>query len=547
MGIVLRQDQFDLKSAIYGRWNSGVRHVLGVLPTGGGKSVIVSDIVLDTHRMGLKQTVIAHRKELVSQMSLHVARREIAHAILAPPNVISEIRALHREEFGRSFIVSNSDCTVGGIDTLISRKENPEIIRWAAQQSRVTIDEAHHVLRENKWGKGVLMFPNALSLGVTASPARADGMGLGIEYDGIYGAMELGLNMRTLINMGALCDYEIVIPETDFVIDDGDVTEGGDFSPKKMKAASDSSHIVGDTVLNYIKYAYGKRGICFATDVATANKIADNFNLHGIPAAAVSADTPSHVRDEMVKRLKSGKIWMLVNVDLFGEGFDLPAIEVVIMARPTASLAVYLQQFGRALRTLPGKLYGLVIDQVSNFKRHGFPDKPHLWSLARRDRRVKSPPNPEDVGNQVCKHCTKPYSKLLFVCPHCHKEQPLPEGGGRTLKQVDGDLVLLDRAALEEMRKNIQLEAPGDVAVRVGNATRGLGANKAGEQQQERIQTQQALMMDVAWFFGRERAKGRSDRETEKRFYLTLGMSTLEAYALPRADMVKISEIIKQW
>lgn len=541
--IILRPDQAQLKQGIYDAWNSGVTHALGVLPTGGGKSIIVSDIALDTSRMGEPQCIIAHRKELVGQMSMHIARRGIMHRIIGPDNVVSEITGEHRREFGRSFINPQSPTAVAGVDTLVSRKE--ELDKWARQIRRATIDEAHHVLRHNKWGTAIAMFPNALSLGVTASPSRADGMGLGIHCDGYYGAMIQGPTMRELINMGALCDYEIVIPESDFVIDETALGADGDFTSAKMREASKRSHIVGDVVVEYIKYAYGKRGVTFATDVETANEIAAQFNLWGVPAVAISAKTPSRTRAEYIRRFRSGQLMQLVNVDLFGEGFDLPAIEVVSMARPTASLAVYLQQFGRALRILAGKAYGLVIDHVSNWKRHGFPDKPRFWTLDRRQKRAKSTPDPEMIDLTRCTKCSRPYTRLSPFCPHCGYEPPLPEPGSRTLQQVDGVLRLLDRATIEEMQKAAQLASPGSMfAPRSAGqwATAGLQ-----NRQMERIQAQDRLKEAVAWWFGRERAKGRSDEESERRFYLTMGMAPLEAFALPRADMEKISEIVEGW
>jgi DNA repair protein RadD len=394
--IVLRPDQAELKAGIYRHWNEGDRNVLAVLPTGGGKSVIVSDIVLDRHHMGATQCVIAHRTELVGQMSLHVARRGIKHRIIAPKAVVGQIMAEHRREFaGRSFINPDANCSVAGVDTLLARAD--DLRPWCEQVDDWTIDEAHHVLKQNKWGRAAALFPRARGLGVTATPSRADGMGLGAHHDGVFNAMVVGPDMRTLIDIGALTDYEIAIPESDFEISENDLAPSGDWSSKKMREASKRSHIVGDVVQQYVFRAYGKRFICFATDVETAGEIAQRFNDCGIMVAAVSAVTPGNVRDEYIRRFRAGQLWGLVNVDLFGEGFDVPAVEVVIMARPTASLAVYMQQFGRALRVLAGKAYGLVIDHVSNWKRHGFPDKPHYWTLDRRDKRAKREKDPEDI------------------------------------------------------------------------------------------------------------------------------------------------------
>jgi DNA repair protein RadD len=544
--IQLRPDQFELKQGVYNAWNAGERNVLVQLPTGGGKSVIVSDIVLDRHMMGATQCVIAHRKELVGQMSLHVARRGIKHRIIGSASTIAQIIRAHRREFnGFSFINPDANCSVASVDTLVKRKD--QLAKWAAQVDDWTIDEAHHVLKANKWGAAVEMFPNARGLGVTATPRRADGFGLGRHHDGVFDTLIQGLDMRSLIQIGALSDYEIVVPQTDFQIDDADLAPSGDWSTKRMREASKRSHIVGDAVAEYIKYAYGKRGIVFATDVETAGEMALKFQAHGIPCAAVSAETPDDVRDDFVQRFRDGRLWVLVNVDLFGEGFDVPAVEVVVMARPTASLAVYLQQFGRALRVLAGKLYGLVIDLVSNVLRHGLPDKPHVWSLDRREKRAKKEPDPEDIDLTPCKACSRPYLRCLPACPYCGAEPPLPTPGSRTPEKVDGDLMLLDREILERMRKAIELESPASVGERARKAA-GVGAAAGAiNRSMERHQSQQRLRSAIEQWAGIQRYKGRTDQESYKRFYLTLGVDVLSALALPRVDMDKLAEKVEGW
>jgi len=245
--IILRPDQAQLKQAVYDGWNAGRANMLAVLPTGGGKSVIVSDIVLDRHQAGARQCVIAHRKELVGQMSLHVARRGIKHRIVGSKTTIAQIVAEHRREFGgKSFINPDANCTVASVDTLVSRADT--LKQWAAQIDDWTIDEAHHVLKANKWGKAVAMFPNARGLGVTATPRRADGYGLGSHHDGVFDEMVCGPSMRELIDMGALCDYETAVPESDFEIDEAALAPSGDWSTKRMRAAAKRSHVVGDVV-----------------------------------------------------------------------------------------------------------------------------------------------------------------------------------------------------------------------------------------------------------------------------------------------------------
>lgn len=544
--ISLRTDQLKLKQDIYNGWNAGLKNMLTVLPTGGGKSVIVADIVHEKNALGAQQCVIAHRKELVGQMSMHIAARGIKHRIIGPTKTISNIVANHRREFnGYSYINPSASCTVAGVDTLISRFD--DLKKWGEQQDDWTIDEAHHVLKHNKWGRAVSLFPNGFGLGVTASPQRADGMGLGRHADGVFDHMIVGPSPRELMEIGAICDYELIVPASDFKIEDDAITNSGDFSQKKMREASKKSHIVGDVVKEYIRWAYGKRGIVFATDVETANEIAQQFKTYGIPAAAVSAETPDGTRDEYVRRFRTGQLLILVNVDLFGEGFDVPAVEVVSLARPTASLAVFLQQCGRALRMFLGKLYGLIIDHVSNYKRHGYPDQQRFWTLDRREKRAKKIPDPEMVELTACRNCSRPYVKALPRCPYCGHAPEISPGGRSNIEVIDGDLILLDRNRLAELRAAGQLENPLDIGERVARAAGPIAAKFHINNQIERIQMQQRLDHAIALWAGHQRRMGRDDQQSYRRFYLTLGMDVLTARTLLRADMEKLATTIEGW
>lgn len=547
MLITLREDQQNLKNAIYSDWNQGVEHVLGVLSTGGGKSVIVSDIILDGAREGKQQAVIAHRNELVGQMSMHVARRGIPHRIIGSDATVRQITQMHREEFKRSFVNPSAATAVVGVDTLVSRAD--KLAAWAKQTDRWVIDEAHHVLRENKWGKAVDMFPNAQGLGVTATPQRADGKGLGSEYDGVFDTMRIGLDMRGLIQIGALADYEIVCPESDLVVDESEVSASGDWSTQKLKEASKNSHIVGDVVAAYCQYAYGKQAICFATDVETAGDIAAKFMAVGIRAAALSADTPFAVRDKYIKEFRAGKLMVLVNVDLFDEGFDVPACEVVIMARPTASLGKYRQMVGRCLRVAVGKAYGLIIDHVSNVVRHKLPDLVIPWTLARRDKRGKQDPDPDEIQYAVCKYCTKPYERFLTACPHCGQEPPLPTPRERTIEMVEGDLILLDRAKLEEMRRAVVMEAPAAVAERVALAAGDFAGRGALNNQLKKAAAYEYLKLAMAQWAAIERQKGFNDRQIQRKFYVAMGFDVLTALDGNRTkqEMEALTAKIQGW
>lgn len=543
-----RAYQAQLTSEIYEAWSTGAQNVLAVLPTGGGKSHIVSGIIATEDARQITQCVIAHRTELVSQMSLHVASRGVMHRIIAPSAVKREIDALHRNEHnGRSYVREHARCAVVAVDTLNARADDPAMMQWCASVQQWITDEAHHITHANKWGRAAALFPSARGLGVTATPLRADGLGLGRHADGIIDAMVQGPSMRQLINAGYLADYEIVCPTSDIMVSDNDISPAGDFSPKKLAAAAEKSRIVGDVVEQWFKHALHKRTIVFATDVETANKIAQKFKTAGVRAESLSAKTPSIVRDEFVKRFKNGALTVLINVDLFGEGFDCPACDCVVMARPTASLAVYLQQFGRALRTALGKLYGLIIDMVSNFKRHGFPDKPHVWTLDRRDKRARKVPDPDDLPLTACVECSRPYIAALPACPHCGHEPIIEPRLRGNIEQIDGDLMLLDRAALAKLRAAIELPSAADAAQRAMMAAGPAAAAGAAARQVERIQAQARLRDVIELWAGHQRAAGRSDRESYRRFYAALGMDVLSALALPRKEMDTLSDTIGEW
>lgn len=532
----LRNYQATLKKNIFDTW-SHARNVLAVMATGGGKSVVIGSIVQDEPEFSV---TIAHRQELVSQLSGHLARSGVHHRVIAPKPVVQRCMQEHRREHGRSFVDVGARAAVAGVDTLVSEKRQEALRGWIDQVRLVVIDEAAHVLKENKWGKAVDLFPHARGLGVTATPVRADGKGLGSHASGVYDDMVIGPDTSRLIREGHLTDYEILLPESDLDVTTVRTTASGDFSPRGLKAAVQESHLVGDVVQTYIRYAAGKRTVVFATDVQTAEDMEARFQAHGIRAAAVTGVTQDAERARLVGAFRDGLIDVLISVDIFDEGFDLPAIEVVQMARPTWSLGKYLQQIGRGLRTMDSKDKALVIDHVSNVRRHGLPDAPRMWSLNDRDKR-KTNVSVEEWVEPVkrCEACLKAYPATSRVCTFCGHE-PIAVGTGRSIKEVEGDLALLTGEALNALRAAAVLEAPADVGARAAHvAGPSAGAGQAARQT-ERIATQNELKNALAIWAGRLRHDGKSDPEIHRTFYFLFGMSILDALAMKRADMLTL-------
>lgn len=523
----LRPYQQDGIDAIREAWRT-TTNVAYVLPTGGGKTTMFSRILHD-HRGAA--VAIAHRQELVSQISLALATFGVRHRIIGPRNVIKLILDQHRQELGSTFYDPNAAIAVAGVDTLIRRGKS--LAQWMQQVTLWVQDECHHCLPSNKWGKAITMFPNARGLGVTATPERADGKGLG----GIFGDLITGPTMRELIDYGYLADYRIFAPPSDLDLESVRVGGDGDYMRSDLRGAVRKSHIVGDVVGHYCHIAHGLLGITFASDVETAGEIADQYNAANVPAAMVSAKTPDVERHRLLRDFRARRILQLVNVDLFGEGFDVPAIECVSFARPTQSFAVYAQQFGRALRPLPGKSHGLIIDHVGNVQRHRLPDAARCWSLASKERSARRERDPDAVPVTTCTACFRAFEAITAACPFCgHK--PDPRGRSRP-EQVEGDLHELDPAALAALRGEVdRIDGPVQVPMGMnGAAGRGLAARW-----KERQEAQRVLREHIALWAGYRHAEGMSDSEMMRRFYWRFGVDVMTAQTLgrPEADQLTV-------
>jgi DNA repair protein RadD len=523
--------QDKIINEIYAEWNAGKQNVLAQLATGGGKTFIFAKILKDNPGYGI---AIAHRVELISQISLALARQGVRHALITNPAAIREIVAIHMDEVGRSFYDPNGRVIVAGVDTVIKRT-----YPWYSKITLVVQDEGHHPLRDNKWGKAAALFPNARGLYPTATPVRADGRGLGRSSDGIMDAMVVGIPMAELIKAGYLTPYRIFAPQCDIDLLNVPVAAGGDYSPKPLREAVHRSHITGDVVGHYLKIAPGKLGVTFAVDIESATEIAAEFRSRGVSAEVVSSKTPDLLRSNIMRRFRDRQILQLVNVDLLGEGVDVPALEVVSMARPTQSYGLYSQQFGRALRPLPGKSHAIIIDHVGNVMRHGLPDVPRTWSLDRRERRGRSVAlDVEPI--RTCFECISVYSRFLKACPYCGH---IPIPAGRSIpQQVDGDLFELDDEALAKLRGEIDRI---DGSPKVPRHLDAVAQRAVSNRHAERQNVQTDLRECIAQWAGFLKADKMDDPEIYKRFYFAFGVDIMTAQTLNVQEALKLSEKIR--
>jgi superfamily II DNA or RNA helicase len=494
-----------------------------VLPTGAGKTIVFARILAEHDGPAV---VIAHRRELVGQISLALTREGVLHRIIAPKPVVLAIVRRNTEELGRDCHCATADVAVASVDSI---RRAPDA--WRQRVTLWVMDEGHHLLRANKWGKAVALFPNAKGLGVTATPERADGKGLGKHAEGVFTHIVEGPPMRTLIEEGHLSEYTIWRPPSALDVSQINVSKAtGDYSVQHMQTAVAKAKITGDVVAHYLKHAGGKLGVTFAVSVAEAETLAEAYRQAGVPAAVVSAKTPAAERDDSIRLFRARKLLQLVNVDIFGEGFDLPAIEVVSFVRPTKSFPLYCQSFGRSLRPLPGKDFAIIIDHVGNVVEHGLPDTPRVHSL---DSREKRGPTVTPDSLKVCPECAKVFRRVRVSCPYCD-HVPVPVARS-TPDQVDGDLVELDPATLKTMRAavdrvDLSSEEYARELFQRGCPEIGIRANTnrhvATQEAQER------LRLTLDWWRGVKVSEGLSERESYKAFYLEFHIDVLSARAL---------------
>lgn len=434
---------------------------------------------------------------------------------------VDSVEVFERADFGRS-----------GDSARVYNFEVEELHTYVA--NGIVVHNCHHLLRDNKWGKGRAMFKNARGLGVTATPVRSDGKGLGRHADGIFDVMIEGIGMRELIGQGFLTEYRIFAPPSDLDLSDVGISASGDFSPPALRKAVHRSRIVGDVVENYLRIARGKLGVTFAVDIESATEICAAYRAGGVPAEVVTGNTPDTMRQAIMRRFRNREVLQLTNCDLFGEGFDLPAIEVVSMARPTQSFGLYCQQFGRALRPLEGKERAILIDHAGNVERfaktRGLPDTPQVWTLDRRERSGKSKPSDADP-TRTCTACAGSYRIIEFgrTCPYCGVEDE-PAGRG-TPAQVDGLLEELDPEVLRALRREVErVDGP---APRLSDPAAARGAQR---NHIERQRAQQELRATLALWGGWQDAQGRSAEQAQRAFFVRYGMTGIEAAALGAAE-----------
>ncbi len=521
----LRPYQQETHDAITDAWADGHRNVLAVLPTGGGKTVTFSHIVKEEPGASI---VLAHRAELVAQMSLALAREQVQHRIIGPSSLVRLCVNAHVAELKCPYYDANAKTGVASVQSVTCNKD---LAQWFNQVKLWVHDEAHHLLRENQFGKAIARFPNARGLGVTATPGRADGHGLGRHADGLFDTMIMGPTPRWLIDQGFLSQYKIFAPPSNLDLSAVHTTAGGDYSPPELKDATQKSTVLGDTVAHYVKHASGKSGLTFADSIDNAIDIAARFREAGVSAEVLTGKTPDALRAGIIAKFKTRQVMQIVSVALIDEGFDCPGVEVVSDAAATQSFNRFAQRFGRGLRIMKGKSHMIYLDHVGNTLRHGLPDAKREWSLDRRER--KSSGKSDAIPLRVCvnENCMQPYERIHKCCPHCGYYPPPPSRSAPEF--VDGDLLELDAETFAALRGDIA-RIDGDAVIPYGAKPEVVGAVR--RRHWERREAQGALRNVIAWWAGLETAQGRGESESYRRFYHKFGVDVANAQTLNAKD-----------
>lgn len=377
----LRPYQKDLVNKIRQAICEGCHRVCAVLGCGGGKSVIIATIAKAATDKGNRVLFLVHRKELVNQIKRTMDRQGV-----------------------NPFL-----CSVSMVQT-VSRMKT---LARTTPPSLIIVDEAHHAL-----AAGYLRifdyFPQATVVGFTATPQRMGTGGLGK----VFQQLAESVSTKWLIQNHYLAPYHLYsVPLTDVK---GIRTSHGDYDQKEIAKLMDKGTIFGGTVASWLQQAKGKKTIVYCASIKTSRATAEAFQSHGIPAAHLDGETPKAERDRIVQEFREGKILVLCNVDLFGEGFDVPDCEAVQLLRPTKSLTLFIQQAMRPMRINPAdpNKEAIILDHVGNYTRHGFPDDDHDWSLAEKKKKKKA----ETTTRQcpICYHVFIPAPGLGQIkCPFC--------------------------------------------------------------------------------------------------------------------------------
>ena len=363
----LRNYQQEAKEKIFGQWDY-VDNVLYQMPTGTGKTRLFTSLIRDLSLASLQENrrkgilIIAHRTELIEQIDESLNKYHIPHGIIA---------GAFKDR--RDFLLP---VQVASIQT-ITHPSNRQLAE-AFHADFIIIDEAHHATAQS-YTKLWNYYPESKKLGVTATPWRMDGGGFKGNFDTLIPSMPI----KEFLEKGWLAPYKYYSVPIDSTIRSSieSINEfgiDGDYKTSALEQVVDTRRIRAQLLDSYFEFVKGKKGIIYSISRKHSKHICSQFLDAGIKIADIDSETPAQLRKRLVQNFKNGDLDIIVNVDIFSEGFDCPDLEFVQLARPTRSLVKYIQQVGRGLRR-NGDKQCLILDNVGMYGRFGLPDDNRPW------------------------------------------------------------------------------------------------------------------------------------------------------------------------
>jgi superfamily II DNA or RNA helicase len=439
---------FDYQTKFVADFNqaieSGIKRILGTAPTGSGKTVMATAIIKDAVARSQRVLFIAHRDELITQAADKLRR----FGDLAP-GIIKAGR--DNDQRPQSLV------QVASVQTLHARAFRSKSMELPPAEI-IVIDEAHHS-RARTYQQIIDAYPNAIALGLTATPCRGDGRGLGNIFDAMIECPQVS----ELITLGHLVKPKIFAPPPPN-LRGVKVASTGDYVIRQLSDRMDTDQLVGDVVEHWLKHSQRRRTVVFSVDVKHSVHIVEELRKSEVKAEHLDGTTPQEERGAILGRLALGEIEVVSNCMVLTEGFDLPDIGCIVLARPTRSLGLYRQMIGRGLRPAEGKSDIVILDHSGGVHRHGRPDDAIEWTLE-QDNRASNPTHEARLAahrDPFCECSSCGHLRMRgMACDNCGWE---PKPHGRAVEYVDADLVELGKPIAgpsETERKTFYAELRG--------------------------------------------------------------------------------------